>query len=194
MILVQQFAVAILISACFGVGAVTGARPKGHPVHPQSRWRIYSPPDKSFRVAVPVTPHSEAEDYEGLAPSAPTVWKPTHSYMAVASILKPQIYSISVFEVTPAGRGATDKAIDELIQELTGNNYRLTTSKQLSVVQGRGREFTMASKDTDDNLFTRMRFIEVGARIYMLVYVTDTADDVYSRSASRFFSSFRAEQ
>ena len=188
MILVQRFAVAILISACFGVGAVSG-----HPIRAQSRWRTYSPPDKSFRVAVPVTPHSDAEDYEGLAASACTVWKPTHSYMAVASILKPQIYSISVFEVTTAGRGTVDKDIDELIQELTGKSYRLTSSKQLSVARGRGREITLASKD-NENLFTRMRFIDVDERVYMLIYVTNAADDVYSHLATRFFNSFQVKR
>jgi hypothetical protein len=117
---VKRFAVAILISVCFGIGAVAGAHPYGHFVRAQSSWRIYSPPDKSFTVEVPVTPHSEADDYEGLDESTPSGWKPTHSYMAVASILQPRFYSISVFEVISAGQSSGNEAIDEFIQALVG--------------------------------------------------------------------------
>lgn len=188
MILVPPFAVAFLISACFGVGVVSG-----HPVSAQSRWRTYTPSDKSFTVEVPVTPHSDSDDYEG-GEASPGGWKPTHSYMAVASILQPRVYSVSVFELTPAARRAVDKGIDELIQEMAGKNYRLTSSSQMRVARGRGREVTLARKDTDENLFTRMRFIDLGARVYLLTYVTDTADDVYSRHATRFFDSFKAKR
>lgn len=156
----KRFAVAILISVCFGVGPVAGARPNGHSIRAQSGWRIYSPPDKSFTVEVPVTPHS----------------------------------SISVFEVISAGQSTSDKAIDEFIHALVGKNNRLTSSQEIRVAQARARDFTMASNDTDDIRFTRVRFIRVGARVYMLTYVTDTADDVSSRFARRFFNSFHAKR
>src|SRR5688500_17456546 len=95
--LVKAFAVAILISGSFGVAAVSDAHAKNYVIGAQSTWQIYSPPDKSFTVEVPVTPHSEAEDDEGLNESTPAGLKPTHSYMAVTSIQKPRIFSISVF-------------------------------------------------------------------------------------------------
>jgi hypothetical protein len=191
---VKRFAVAILISVCFGVGPVAGARPNGHFIRAQSGWRIYSPPDKSFTVEVPVTPHSEAEDYEGLDESTPGGWKPTHSYIVVTSLTKPRIYSISVFEVISAGRSTSDKAIDEFIHALVGKNNRLTSSQEITVAQARGRDFTMVSNNTDDIRFTRVRFIRVGARVYMLTYVTFTADDVSSGFATRFFNSFHAKR
>lgn len=190
----KRFAVAILISVCFGVGPVARARPNGHSIRAQSGWGIYSSPDKSFTVEVPVTPHSEAEDYEGLDESTPSGWKPTHSYIAVTSLTKPRIYSISVFEVISAGQSTSDKAIDEFIHALVGKNNRLTSSQEIRVAQARARDFTMASNNTDDIRFTRVRFIRVGARVYMLTYVTDTADDVSSRFARRFFNSFHAKR
>jgi hypothetical protein len=61
------------------------------------------------------------------------------------------------------------------------------------VAQGRAREFIMASNNTDIR-FTRVHLIEIEIKIYVLMYVTDAADDVASPSASRFFTSFHAKQ
>jgi hypothetical protein len=69
----------------------------------------------------------------------------------------------------------------------------LKQQEPISVASGRARELTLVSKYTDHDEFTRVRFIRVGARVYMLTYVTFTADDLSSHFATRFFNSFHAK-
>jgi hypothetical protein len=190
---VQPFAVAILISAIFVVGAVSGNLDKAQTVRAQTSWRIYSPPDKSFTVQVPVTPHHDFESYEGLDESTPGGLKPIHAYVGFMGLENPRAYFISVFKDIAPQRGPGDMGIDELLNLLTRKST-LISSKEISVASGRARELTLVSKYTDHNEFTRVRFIRVGVRVYMLTYLTDTADDVYSRFATRFLNSFHAKR
>ena len=105
-------------------------------------------------------------------------------------MLKPRIYVISVFEVVSPFRDETDRRIDELIREMTDIGSRVTSSKKVAA-PGRGREFTTVRKDGEQNVFTRTRVIEVDGRAYILMYTSDSANDLTSRSATRFFRSFR---
>ena len=186
----KSFAVTLLFSIWFGAGVPAGDRLQKLIVVAENGWRLYSPPDKSFTVQVPVTPLTDADTYDAFDKSTTSGWKPIHSYVAIASLDEPRVYFVSVFEAQSATR---ENQIDEFIQELFKSKH-LTSSKQINMNRRRVREFTLASKDTDENQFMRVRLIEVGQRIYMLTYVTNTADDVYSRSAEKFFTSFQIKR
>ena len=188
----RSFAVTLLFSICFGAGVPAGDHLQKLIVVEENGWRLYSPPDKSFTVQVPVTPLTDADTYDAFDKSTPGDWKPIHSYVAVASLDEPRVYFVSVFEAI-AQRATRENQIDEFIQELF-KSKRLTSSKQINMTRRRGRELTLASKDTDENQFMRVRLIEAGQRVYMLTYVTNTADDIYSRSAERFFTSFQIKR
>lgn len=190
--LMVTLAVALLIPACLGPESPTCERPGGRAVRAQSDWQVYAPPDQSFMVEVPQTPHDEAESYEDLDESAPRGWKPIHSYAAVASLDKLRAYFISVFEVDGARPGALDKAVDDFMRVLADKDKRTTGAEQVSVNGLRGRDFTLSSKGADEHEFMRVRFVDAGTRLYMLTYVTDTAGDLDSPSALRFLNSLRA--
>ena len=188
---VEALAVALFIPAGLGAVAPAGVDTAGRAGRAQSDWQVYSPPDRSFSVEVPKTPHDEAESYEGLDESTPGGWKPVHSYAAVASLERLRAYFISVFEVDGA-RGADDKAIDEFIYELAGEDKRLTRSEQISVDGLRGRDYTLSSRGADEPVFMRVRLVQAGARLYVLTYVSDNSGDLDSPSALRFLNSLRA--
>ena len=188
---VEILAVALLIPAGLGAVAPAGVDPAGRAGRAQADWQVHSPPDRSFTVEVPKTPHDEAESYEGLDESTPGGWKPVHTHVAVASLERLRAYFISVFEVDGA-RGADDKAIDDFIHALAGKDKRVTGSEQIGVNGLRGRDYTLSSKGDDEHEFMRVRFVQAGARLYLLTYVTDTAGDLDSPSARRFLNSLRA--
>lgn len=188
----KLFAATLLFSICLGAGIPAGAHLRKLSVVAENGWRVYSPPDNSFTVQVPVTPLTDADTYDAFEKSTPGGWKPIHSYAAVASLEEPRVYFVSIFEAVARGR-AREKQVDELIQELF-KSKRLISSKQINMTRPRSRELTLARKDTDENQFMRVRLIEVGQRVYMLTYVTNTVEDVYSRSAQRFFTSFQIKQ
>jgi hypothetical protein len=184
-------------SACSSTVAPAGDRPEGRTVRATGGWLMYTPSDKSFTVEVPATSHREVETYEGLDESTPAGWRPLHSYVAATLLETPRAfyirgYFISVFEVM-SREAASQKQINELIDELAAKSKRLTSSTQMNIDGRRVREVTLASKDTDENEFVRVRFIETDARVYMLTYITNTSD-IYSHSATRFFNSFRAKR
>ena len=184
-------------SACLSTVAPAGDRPEGRTTRAPGGWLMYTPSDKSFSVEVPGTSHREVETYEGLDESTPAGWKPLHSYAALTSVETSsasfmRAFLVSVFEVMSPG-AASQKQIDELIAVLTTKNKRLTSSKEMNINGRRVREVSLANKDTDEDEFVRVRFIETPARVYMLTYMTN-APDMYSRSATRFFNSFRAKR
>ena len=177
--------------ACSSTIAPAGNRPEGFTVRAPGGWLAYTPFDKSFTIEVPATSRREVETFEGIDESTPADWMPLHSYTAITLLETPRAvfmraYFISAFKVMFRG-STSEKQIDELIDVLVGKSKRLTSSKQIS---DGVREVTLASKDTEEDEFVRVRFIEKGARVYMLTYVTNTPD-IYSRSATRFFNSFR---
>lgn len=184
-------------SACSSTVAPAGDRPEGRTTRAPGGWLMYTPSDKSFTVEVPATSHREVETYEGFDELTPAGWRPLHSYVAATLLETPsalfmRAYYISAFEVMSPG-AESQKQIDELIDAFAGKNKRLTSSKQINIDGRRVREVTLASKDTEENEFVRVRFIETDARVYMLTYITNTSD-IYSPSATRFFNSFRAKR
>lgn len=188
---VETLAAALLIPAGLGAVAPAGVLPAGHAGRAQSDWQVYSPPDRSFTVEVPKPRHDEVEAYEGLDEPTPDGWKPVHSYTAVASLERLRAYFISVFEVDGA-RGADDKALDEFIHELAGEDKRLTRAEQTSVDGLRGRDYILSSRGADEPVFMRVRLVQSGARLYVLTYVSDNSGDLDSPSAQRFLNSLRA--
>jgi hypothetical protein len=183
--------------ACFSTVAPAGDRPEGRTARATGGWLMYTPSDKSFTVEVPGTSHRELETYEGLDESTPAGWRPLHAYVAATLLETPRAlfmraYFISAFEVMSRG-AASQKQIDEFVEALAGKSKRLTSSKQINIAGRRVREVTLASKDTEESEFVRVRFIETDARVYMLTYLTNSSD-IYSRSATRFFNSFRAKR
>jgi hypothetical protein len=184
-------------SACSSTVAPAGDRPDGRTVRATGGWLMYTPSDKSFTVEVPGTSRREVETYEGLDERTPGGWRPLHAYVAATLLETPRAllmraYFVSAFEVMSRAP-ASQKQIDEFVEALAGKSKRLTSSKEINIDGRRVREVTLASKDTEENEFVRVRFIETDARVYMLTYITNTSD-IYSPSATRFFNSFRAKR
>jgi len=183
-------------SGCSSTVVPAGDRPEGRTTRATGGWLMYTPSDNSFTVEVPGTSHREVETYEGFDESTPAGWRPLHAYVAATLLETPRAlfmraYLISAFEVM--SRAPASQKIDEFVEALAGKSKRLTSSKQINIDGRRVREVTLASKDTEENEFVRVRFVETDARVYMLTYITNTSD-IYSTSATRFFNSFRAKR
>jgi hypothetical protein len=157
-------------------------------------WRTQSPCDNKFSVELPV-PLYEVGWFEGKhGPS----FEPDEdfdkggaAYVALQETPVKRQYGIVVLD-------ASQEARDEYRRGDFGGNYFIIggddatpTSEEIVRVNGlRGREYVYAQAITEDT-YTRGRIFYAAGRLYIVVFVAATAEDLMSAEATRFLDSFR---
>jgi hypothetical protein len=157
------------------------------------RWKVYSPPDKTFSVVVPEATNSVERPEQ----TSRTCSMFAHSLEHTLRETIPRETRFGV--VVLDGRAGIlrklirQKALEHLswnfIAEEDEPGFFRTTKRTMThgLV---GHEYFYI-KDSGTPLFARGRIFDTGKRIYILVFRAQHLPDLMSVDANRFFSSFR---
>lgn len=179
----------MLAIACSGY-----AQNKRASTHPgrtgKSSWRVFAPRRMGFRIEFPAKPHR----IDGL-------YADTEGYKSVdvygVSQLAPVRREYQVIVLVPSEgmrKGDPDwNKLGRLKFTIGGDdNAKPTRQSDISVHGLKGKEFTY-DFPANDALGHRLgQIIDARTRIFVLIYATNTASDLNSSAAARFFSSFKA--
>lgn len=175
----------IIAIALFGALAPASAQTK--------IWRVQSPCDNSFSVELPA-PLYEVSWFEGkhgasLEPDE-GFDRQSAAYVALQATPKKRQYGIVVLDVPEEDRGEYRRGDFGGNYFLIGGDDATPTSEKAVRVNGlSGREYVYAREITDDT-YTRGRIFYAAGRLYVVVFVAATAEDLMSAEATRFLDSF----
>jgi hypothetical protein len=187
----------------FTLGAVLLVTQTSLVAHAQNNsWRIYSPPDKSFSVELPV-PLVKVKSFDGkhgVDFDPEQNGKGNFSYAAIETVPEDSRFGIIVLN----GRSRflrsqkREKSLEYLSWFLIADEDELqfmrppVEAKQNGMI---GKEYFYVKEVTiNDPLFTRGRIFDTGNKIYVLVFIGRNTKDLTSPDAERFFNSFRLRQ
>jgi hypothetical protein len=175
----------IVITLLFGASISAPAQTKA--------WRTQSPCRSNFSVELPV-PLYQVSWFEGK--HGPTL-EPDEgfneggaSYAALQENPKRRQYGIVVQEVTGEARSKYRRGEFEGDYFIIGGDDATPTSEKFIRANGlNGREYVYAREVAAD-IYTRGRIFYAGNRLYVIVFVAATAEDLMSADATRFLDSF----
>jgi hypothetical protein len=189
----------IAISALAVVVSITQAN---HIAYAQKEgWRVYSPPDKSFKVELPA-PLREVMSFEGehganLEPDQKG--EGGTCYAAIDTTPKESRFGIIVINERTRAKFLRSVKRDKLLGYLSavfiGDDDETQFMKAPIEVKHHGvtgkEYFYIKDVTVNRPLFTRGRIFDTGKKIYILVFVGRDAKDLTSVDAERFLTSFR---
>lgn len=158
-------------------------------------WRTQSPCADTFSVELPA-PLYEVSWFEGkhgpsLEPDE-DFDRGGAAYVALQETPKKRQYGIVVWDVLEE-----EQRGEYLRGDFGGNPFVIggddatPTSEKLIRVNGlTGREYVYA-KEISADTYTRGRILYAAGRLYIIVFVASTAEDLMSAEATRFLDSFR---
>ena len=170
--------------------------PAGSAAAPQQAksWRVQFPCDRSFSVEVPA-PLYEVSWFEGKhGPSFEpdeNFEKAVRAFVALQGTPMRRQFGVVVEYVPREKRHAYQRRDFGGSYFVIGGDDATPTSEQMIRVNGlAGREYVYAKAVSEDT-YTRGRIFYAAGRLYILVFVTTSAEDLNSPEAVRFLNSFR---
>jgi hypothetical protein len=116
------------------------------------------------------------------------------SYVSLQGKPKARQFGIVVWEVPKEDRRQYQKGDFGGEGFLIGGDDATATSQKAVRVNGLlGREYVHAEEISEDT-YTRGRIFYAGGRLYTIVFVAKTAEDLMSADANRFLDSFRVRR
>ena len=155
----------------------------------KSSWRVFAPRRMGFRIEFPAKPH-RIDDLYG----------DTEGYKSVdvygVSQLVPIRKEYQVIVLVPSeemSKGNPDEnKLWGLKFTIGGDDAVPTRQSDIRVNGLKGKEFIYDFPDADALGHRKGRIIDARRRIFVLIYATNTASDLNSSAAARFFDSFKA--
>jgi hypothetical protein len=156
----------------------------------KSSWRVFAPRRMGFRIEFPAKPHR----IDGL-------YADTEGYKSIdvygVSQLAPVRREYQVIVMVPSEgmrKGDPDwNKLGRLKFTIGGDdNAKPTRQSDISVHGLKGKEFTYDFPANDELGHRKGQIIDARTRIFVLIYATNTASDLNSSAAARFFNSFTA--
>ena len=165
-------------------------------------WRVYSPPDRSFNVELPV-PLRRVMSFEGehganLEPDQNIGW--ATGYAAIETTPEESRFGILAINKRVRTKLLRSQNLKEYLKFLSWTfigDDDFTEFMRAPVVVKRngltGMEYTYIKEDALNNvtLYTRGRIFDTGSKTYVLVFVGKSIKDLTSTDAERFLNSFR---
>jgi len=157
-------------------------------------WRIQFPCDRTFSVEVPAHLY-EVSWFEGKhGPSIEpeeSFGKGGRAFVALQGTPKKRQFGIVVQNVSQEDRRALERREFGGLYFVIGGDDATPTSQKAVHVNGlAGREYVYA-KEISEDTYTRGRIFYAAGRVYIIVFVGATAEDLSSQEADRFLNSFR---
>ena len=157
-------------------------------------WRIQFPCDRSFSIEVPAHLY-EVTWFEGK--HGPSI-EPEEdrknggrAFVALQGTPKKRQFGVVVQNVPREERAAfVRKEFGGLYFVIGGDDATATSQKIVRVNGLTGREYVYAKEIAEDT-YTRGRIFYAQGRIYIIVFVGTSAEDLGSQEADRFLNSFR---
>lgn len=145
----------------------------------KSRWHVFSPPDKSFRIEVPnIMRYVKDSEFDSLV---------AYAAHCLPSDDKECRYLVGVIQFSDREKPETLGGLEFMI----GGDNREPTRKIVITVDGLpGREIVYSSPPEFGVTYLRGRIIDAGTCIFLIRYTTDNLANLYSSSTNRFFNSF----
>ena len=157
-------------------------------------WRIQFPCDRSFTVEVPARLY-EVTWFEGK--HGPSIEpeegfeKGGRAFVALQGTPKKRQFGIVVQNVPRVERRALQRREFGGLYFVIGGDDATPTSQKAVHVNGlTGREYVYA-KEISEDTYTRGRIFYAAGRIYIIVFVGTSAEDLHSQEADHFLNSFR---
>ena len=149
--------------------------------HAQSSWRVFSPPDKSFRIETQVLLNRIDDMYGDTSPGG-------YKAIDVFGGKSKSQGSFLIVILTPSEEMRREHPNgNELggLQFMIGGDDAQPLNEKAIIVRGlKGKEFIYDR--------SRGRILDAGERIFILAYVGRNAQDLTSPAATRFFNSFQS--
>jgi len=157
-------------------------------------WRKEFPCDRSFSLEVPARLY-EVPWFEGKhGPSLEAEEgreKGRRAFVALQGIPKKRQFGVLVLDVPREYRAAFSRKEFGGLHFVIGGDDATATSQKVVRINGlTGREYVYAHEIAEDT-FTRGRIFYARRRIYIIVFVGTSAEDLSSKEAERFLNSFR---
>ena len=157
-------------------------------------WRVQFPCDKSFSVKIPAHLY-EVSWFEGKhGPSIEPeegLEKGGRAFVALQGIPRKRQFGVVVQDVPRQERRRfEERDFGGLYFVIGGDDATPTTEKPIRVNGLVGREYVY-SNAISENTYTRGRIFYTAGRIYIIVFVGTSAEDLMSPDADRFLNSFR---
>ncbi|HEY0763921.1 MAG TPA: hypothetical protein VGD61_16215 [Pyrinomonadaceae bacterium] len=159
-----------------------------------SAWRIQFPCDRSFSIEVPAHLY-EVTWFEGK--HGPSIEPEedrkngARAFVALQGTPKKRQFGVVVQNVPREERAAfVRKEFGGLYFVIGGDDATATSQKIVRVNGLTGREYVYAKEIAEDT-YTRGRIFYAAGRIYIIVFVGTSAEDLGSQEADRFLNSFR---
>ena len=148
-----------------------------------TEWVKYTSEEGRYSVLVPQQPKLSSQEVP-----APDGTKFTQ-YMAQTSDAD-SFYIVGYFDYTPAMVFSLDKARDGMLSAVQGT---LLKEDAISLGGSSGKELKISSKSDGFDLLLRIRFYEIGRRIYVLQHIFQKSSDsqALAEKTARFFDSFK---
>jgi hypothetical protein len=146
-------------------------------------WVKYTSDDGRYSALIPQQPKLSSQ--EATAPGGEKFTQ----YMAQTNDTE-SLYMVGYFDYTPNMIFSLDKARDGVLEATKGT---LLKEEPISLGGNAGRELMVATKSGDFDLLIRIRFYEIGRRVYVLQHIFQKASEspqITAKSA-RFFDSFK---
>jgi hypothetical protein len=155
----------------------------------KSSWRVFAPRRMGFRIEFPAKPHridgeyADTEGYKSVDVYGVSQLAPRREYQVIVLVPADGIHKEDP-DWNKLGRlkfmiGGDDNAIP-------------TRQSDISVPGLKGKEFTYDFPANDALGHRKGQIIDARTRIFVLIYGTNTASDLNSSAAARFFHSFKA--
>jgi hypothetical protein len=146
-------------------------------------WLKYTSEAGRYSMLVPQQPQLSTQEVP-----APDGTKFTQ-YMAQASD-KDTFYLVGYFDYTPNMVFSLDKARDGMLEATKGT---LLKEEAISLGGNHGKELKVSAMNEGFDLMLRIRFYEVGRRIYVLQHIFQKSADssAVAEKTTRFFDSFK---
>jgi hypothetical protein len=146
-------------------------------------WVKYTSDEGRYSALIPQQPKLSTQ--EATAPGGEKFMQ----YMAQTNDAD-SIYMVGYFDYAGNMIFSLDKARDGVLDATKGT---LIKEEPISLGGNAGRELKVATKNGDFDLLIRIRFYEIGRRIYVLQHIFQKASDTPAVTAktTRFFDSFK---
>jgi hypothetical protein len=165
-------AVLVIVFAALSVGAQS-----------TPEWVRYTSDEGRYSALIPQQPKLSSQ--EATAPGGEKFTQ----YMAQTNDAE-SIYMVGYFDYTGNMVFSLDKARDGVLDATKGT---LIKEEPITLGGNAGRELKVATKNGDFDLLIRIRFYEIGRRVYVLQHIFQKAADSpqITVKTTRFFDSFK---
>jgi hypothetical protein len=173
-------------------------------------WQAYSPSDSSFRVELPA-PLSKVMSYysvQGANLDPKEKWNGCSVYAAIETTPEESRFGMIVYngiKVDSTFCKSREDCLELLIWTsiigplailfVTDDAKVRVMINPVAITQNglTGKEYSCVAKDSTENksLFTKGRIFDTGAKVYQIIFVGQSVEDLTSPDAERFLNSFR---